>query len=62
MKWAARIQEFLRQEDGASVAEYGLLIAGIAVALMIVFFEVGAALNAKFTTLQNRLGGTGSGP
>ncbi len=51
------IMAFINDEEGASAVEYGLLIAGIAAAVMVAIYAIGTALNAKFTAVQTQLGG-----
>ncbi len=51
----SRIKAFIREEDGASAVEYGLLIAGIAVAVMGAIYAIGTSLSGKFTSIQNQL-------
>jgi pilus assembly protein Flp/PilA len=51
-----RISEFIREEDGASAVEYGLLVAGIAVAVMAAIYAIGTTLNTKFESVQTQLG------
>ncbi|MCL4500918.1 MAG: Flp family type IVb pilin [Deltaproteobacteria bacterium] len=50
-----RIADFIREEDGASAVEYGLLVAGIAVAVMTAIYAIGTSLSAKFTSVQTQL-------
>lgn len=46
----------LREEkDGAAMVEYGLLIAGIAVAVMAVIFAVGTTLNTMYGKVNTQL-------
>jgi pilus assembly protein Flp/PilA len=49
------IQKFLRDEAGATAIEYGLIAAGIAVAIIAVVQGLGSKLNATFTSVQNAL-------
>ena len=51
-----RINDFIREEDGASAVEYGLLVAGIAVAVMAAIYAIGTSLNTKFTSVSTQLG------
>ena len=46
---------FIRDEEGASAVEYGLLIAGIAVAVMAAIYTIGVNLNTKFTAAGTQL-------
>lgn len=50
------VQAFIRDEEGASAVEYGLLIAGIAVAVMAAIYTIGTNLNTKFTSVGTKLG------
>jgi pilus assembly protein Flp/PilA len=46
---------FLRDETGATAIEYGLIAAGISLAIISVVNGMGAKLNTKFTSLNNSL-------
>lgn len=48
-------QRFVRNEAGATAIEYGLIAAGIAVAIIVVVQGLGTSLNTTFTTVQNAL-------
>ena len=50
-----RAKAFIREEEGASAVEYGLLIAGIAVAVMAAIYTIGVNLNTKFTSVGGKL-------
>ena len=50
-----KVKTFLRNDDGASAVEYGLLVAGIAVAVMAAIYGIGTALNSKFSNVQTQL-------
>jgi pilus assembly protein Flp/PilA len=47
------LANFLRDRSGATAIEYGLIAAGIAVAIVVVVQTVGTNLNATFTTVAN---------
>jgi len=49
------ISRFLRDETGATAIEYGLIAAGIALAIIAVVNGLGAKLNTKFTAINNSL-------
>jgi pilus assembly protein Flp/PilA len=49
------LSRFLRNESGATAIEYGLIAAGISVAIVTVVGTVGTKLNATFTTVANGL-------
>jgi pilus assembly protein Flp/PilA len=46
---------FLEDESGATAIEYGLIAAGIALAVIAVINGIGARLNTKFTAINNSL-------
>ena len=49
------IRKFLADESGATAIEYGLIAAGIAVAIITVVATVGTSLNAIFTSVSTAL-------
>jgi pilus assembly protein Flp/PilA len=49
------ISRFLSNESGATVIEYGLIAAGIAVAIITILQTVGSDLVVKFTAIDNGL-------
>ena len=49
------ILNFVRQEEGAALAEYGLLLALIAVAATVAVTALGTAIAGKFTTLSTTI-------
>ena len=50
-----KVRTFIMEEDGASAVEYGLLVAGIAVAVMAAIYGIGGALSTKYTQVQTQL-------
>jgi pilus assembly protein Flp/PilA len=46
---------FLRDESGATAIEYGLIAAGISVAIIAIVQGVGTSLNTTFTSVQTAL-------
>ncbi len=50
------VKRFLRNEDGATAIEYGLIAALIAVAIVAVLLVLGPQLAGVFTTVSNNLG------
>jgi pilus assembly protein Flp/PilA len=46
---------FLNDESGATAIEYGLIAAGISLAIIAVVNGLGTTLNAKFTSINNSL-------
>jgi len=49
------VARFLKDESGATAIEYGLIAAGIALAIITVVQTIGTTLNTKFTTLSTDL-------
>jgi len=49
------LARFLRNEDGATAIEYGLIAAGISVAIIATVAGLGTKLNSTFTTVSNAL-------
>ena len=47
--------KFLSDESGATAIEYGLIAAGIALAIIAVVNGLGSNLNDKFTTINGSL-------
>ncbi len=52
----ALVLRFLNEQSGATAIEYGLIAAGISVAIIVAVQATGSALNATFTSVQNALG------
>jgi pilus assembly protein Flp/PilA len=46
---------FVKDESGATAIEYGLIAAGISVAIITVVKSVGTNLNTTFTSVQDAL-------
>jgi pilus assembly protein Flp/PilA len=51
----ATIAKLLKNEDGATAIEYGLIAALIAVAAVTILGTVGTNLTSTFTTVANKL-------
>lgn len=49
------IQKFWSDESGATAIEYGLIAAGIALAIITVVNSLGTTLNDKFTSISSSL-------
>jgi len=49
------IQKFWSDESGATAIEYGLIAAGIALAIITVVNNLGTTLNDKFTSISTSL-------
>jgi pilus assembly protein Flp/PilA len=51
----ATFKSFLRDEKGATAIEYGLIAAGISVAIITVVQGLGSSLNTTFGSVKNAL-------
>jgi pilus assembly protein Flp/PilA len=49
------LRAFLADESGATAIEYGLIAAGISLAIIAVINGLGAKLNTKFTSINTSL-------
>ena len=46
---------FVNEESGATAIEYGLIAAGISIAIVAVVQSLGSKLNSTFTNVSNAL-------
>ncbi len=51
----SKIKSFLRDETGATAIEYGLIAAGISVAIIAVVNGLGTQLNTSFSSISTQL-------
>ena len=49
------VSRFLKDQSGATAIEYGLIAAGISVAIIVVVNSIGSKLNIAFTNVQTNL-------
>jgi len=49
------VQRFMKDESGATAIEYGLIAAGISIAIVAVVGSVGTSLNNTFTSVSTAL-------
>jgi pilus assembly protein Flp/PilA len=49
------IRKFFNDESGATAIEYGLIAAGIALAIIAVVNGLGTKLNSKFSSINSSL-------
>ena len=56
-KLIAYKEAYLHDEDGATAIEYGLIAAGIAVAIAVIVGTLGDEITATFTDVQTELQG-----
>ena len=46
------LKKYAQEEQGATAIEYGMIVAGISVAIMVTMALIGGDINAMFVTLQ----------
>lgn len=49
------LEHFANDESGATAIEYGLIAAGISIAIISVVNGLGSALNSKFSSISTQL-------
>jgi len=49
------VTRFVKDESGATAIEYGLIAAGISVAIIAVVNGIGSSLNTKFQSINGQL-------
>jgi pilus assembly protein Flp/PilA len=52
------VLRFLRNESGATAIEYGLIAAGISVAIIVVVNTIGTSLNTAFDKVSTQINTT----
>jgi pilus assembly protein Flp/PilA len=55
------VSKFLRDESGATAIEYGLIAAGISLAIIAAVNGLGGTLSGKFNAINTSLGTLGGG-
>lgn len=50
-----KLMAFARDESGATAIEYGLIAAGIAVAIIAMINTIGTQLNTAFSSISSQL-------
>ncbi|MCO5130420.1 MAG: Flp family type IVb pilin [Xanthobacteraceae bacterium] len=53
------VKRFAKDESGATAIEYGLIAAGIAVAIIAIVQSLGTTLNTQFDKVQKGIANTG---
>lgn len=56
-----KVQQFFSDESGATAIEYGLIAAGISVAIVAIVGVIGGELENTFNTIASSLQNTASG-
>jgi pilus assembly protein Flp/PilA len=54
-RWGIRCEKFWRDETGATAIEYGLIAAGISLAIISIVDGLGTKLGSKFTLINTSL-------
>ena len=49
------MKKFLKDQSGATAIEYGLIAAGISIAIIVAVNTLGGTLNTKFTDINTSL-------
>lgn len=49
------VRRFFKDESGATAIEYGLIAAGISIAIIVAVNGLGTNLNTKFTSINSSL-------
>ncbi|CAN7679808.1 Flp family type IVb pilin [Trinickia sp. LjRoot230] len=55
LKFIARVKHFSREEDGATMVEYGLMVALIAIVCITAVTAIGNNLNSVFSDIAGKL-------
>ncbi|SPQ00483.1 Flp/Fap pilin component (fragment) [Candidatus Sulfobium mesophilum] len=50
-----RIKMFLKDEEGATAVEYGIMVAAIAAVIITVVYSIGTKTNTAFTKVDTNL-------
>ena len=49
------VKRFVREEEGATMVEYGLMVALIAVVAMVAAATLGTSVNTKFKSVADKM-------
>jgi pilus assembly protein Flp/PilA len=55
LKLITLVQAYNTKEDGATAIEYGLIAAGVALAIAVIVFTMGGSVAGKFTAVNTAL-------
>ncbi len=50
-----QLKKFVKDEQGATAVEYGLIVAGIAAVIITIVMSLGTKVNAAFTTVDSNM-------
>ena len=54
-KWIEKMKALVKDEEGATAIEYGLMVAGIAAAIAGIVFTLGDSITELFTAVDTEL-------
>lgn len=57
-KLYVRTRNWVEGDEGATAVEYGLMVAGIAMLIILAVWALGGNLSTLFQNIANRIGGT----
>lgn len=49
------LEKIIKDEEGQGMVEYGLIIAGVAIAVIVAIFALGPLISNMFTKIGNNL-------
>lgn len=49
------VKSFARDEDGATMVEYGIMVAAIAAVCIVIVYSIGTKVLAAFTTVDTNM-------
>jgi pilus assembly protein Flp/PilA len=58
-KFLAKMTTFVMDRDGATAIEYGLIAAGVSIAIAVIVFTLGDEVSGTFGEVQGALAGRG---
>ena len=61
-KFISSVTGFIREEDGATAVEYGILVAAIAAVIVAVTFIIGGQISTAFQSVCNAIAAGGGAP
>jgi len=61
VRMLTKLHIWMHSEEGATAVEYGIMVALIAAAIVLIVFTLGGQLNEAFTYVSDQLTGVGGG-
>ena len=50
-----QLKKLLKDEEGATAVEYGLMVAAIAAVIVVIVFKLGTQVDTAFTTVSGKM-------